>query len=203
MTEKQAGIISWLIAKYFNKDENKKPVPVPEKEKEEPSLEEQKEAAYVLGFMDKLAQANIQFLSDKERDAQKARLKNTGQDAGKGLRIADLKNMNKSTGVDKSIGIEYDYEKTAGILEMIGKYSVPFAERLKRWAERVKGVKEVGADTLEGIKGMDVGVDPAVDKIYRNLGKKTLYTGAAGTGAAVGINELLSGTELQDTEADA
>ena len=163
------------------------------------------EEAYWQGVMDKFAEKGIEpttsFLSKAERDRQDARLDNKGLNAGKGLRSGDT---NKSTGVDKSIGIKYskDSTKVAGILETVGKYTVPLAERLKRMMLRIKGAPEDGADLLGSIKGTPVGATPEVDAIYRGLGKKTTAVAGAGAGA-LGLNSLLNNTQLQDTEADA
>jgi hypothetical protein len=217
MTTKEAGLISWFIQKYFAKPADKvddaKKLEEAKKKEEEAALAKALTASlptelptavkvsYVQGFLDKLAET--QFLSDKERSAQKQRLKNSGEDAGKGLQLADLiaSNNNTVTGVDKSLGISYDYGiKEAGLLEQVGKYSTPIAERLSRFLARVRQAPEDTADLLEAIKGKDVGTLPEIDEIYRDIGKKTLYTGAVGTAGALGIKGLM---ELQDTEADA
>ena len=163
------------------------------------------EQAYWQGFMDKCAEKGIKpssdFFTARERSMQKQRLINSGPNAGKGVR---LKNMPKSTetgqGVDKSIGITYD--KSAGVFETVGKYSVPIAERLKRFIARIRGTSEEGADLLGDIKGMDVGEMPQVDAIYRDLGKKTTGVAAGGAGA-YGLRQALKDTEIQDAEADA
>jgi len=159
------------------------------------------EDAYWQGVMDKFAEKKVvppTFLSEAERDRQEARLDNKGENAGKGLRFTDT---NKSTGVDESIGMDYSV-KESGILETVGKYSVPLAERLKRMMLRIKGAPEDGADLLGAIKGTPVGAMPEIDDIYRGLGKKTTAVAGAGAGA-LGLNSLLNNTELQDTEADA
>lgn len=216
MTTKQAGLISWFIQKYFSKPEL--PVKDPGKKKdtkEEEALAKEIEqvlpvntpepvkAAYVRGFIDKLSENKpVQFLSDMEREAQQKRLVNQGEDAGKGLQLSDLRaKANSGTGVDKSLGISYDYgTKEAGLIEQIGKYSTPIAERIQRFAARIKQQPETAADTLSAIKGTDVGANPAVDRIYKKLGKQT--AGATGVAATGGLG-LASSLELQDTEADA
>jgi len=162
---------------------------------------------YIQGFLDKFAEKGIKpsssFFSELERSMQKQRLNNKGLNAGKGVRLENMPATQTGQGVDKSIGIKYDYgNKEAGIMEHIGKYSVPMAERIKRWASRIKGGPEDGADLLNSIKGMNVGEMPQVDAIYRDLGKKTTALGLGAAGG-VGLNQALGDTEIQDAEAPA